>query len=69
LPSVNDFAPNLFRRRTSHADGSEEQWADELCLDQAVELLEETLQEKKTTDEALTGLAQSAVNQEAQQAE
>jgi ferritin-like metal-binding protein YciE len=32
-------------------------------------LLEETLQEKKKTDEALTGLAQSAVNQEAQQAE
>jgi Domain of unknown function (DUF892) len=47
---------------------SEEQWADELGPDQAVEMLEETLQEERKTDEALTGLAQSAVNREAQQA-
>jgi ferritin-like metal-binding protein YciE len=42
--------------------------AEELGLDQAVELFKETLQEEKNTDEALTRLAQSAVNQEAQQA-
>jgi ferritin-like metal-binding protein YciE len=33
-----------------------------------VSLLDETLQEEKHTDEALTELAESAVNQEAQQA-
>jgi ferritin-like metal-binding protein YciE len=43
-------------------------WADELGLAKAVDLLDETLQEEKKTDEALTELAQTAVNQEAQQA-
>jgi ferritin-like metal-binding protein YciE len=33
-----------------------------------VKLLEKTLQEEKKTDEALTELAETAVNQEAQQA-
>ena len=43
-------------------------WADELGLKGAVALLDQTLQEEKKTDEALTALAESAVNQEAQQA-
>jgi ferritin-like metal-binding protein YciE len=43
-------------------------WADELGLKDAVALLDQTLQEEKQTDEALTALAESAVNQEAQQA-
>ncbi len=43
-------------------------WADELGLKDAVALLDETLQQEKKTDEALTALAESAVNQEAQQA-
>ncbi len=43
-------------------------WADELGLKDAVALLDQTLQEEKKTDEALTALAESAVNQEAQQA-
>jgi ferritin-like metal-binding protein YciE len=43
-------------------------WADELGLKEAVALLEQTLQEEKNTDEALTELAETAVNQEARQA-
>jgi ferritin-like metal-binding protein YciE len=43
-------------------------WAEELGLKDAVALLDQTLQEEKRTDEALTALAESAVNQEAQQA-
>ena len=41
-------------------------WAEELELDDAVSLLEETLDEERTTDEALTELAQSVINQEAE---
>jgi ferritin-like metal-binding protein YciE len=48
--------------------GTLKTWAKELGLDEAASLLEETLQEEKKTDEALTELAESAVNQEAQQA-
>jgi ferritin-like metal-binding protein YciE len=48
--------------------GTLKTWAKELGLDDAVNLLEETLQEEKKTDEALTELAESSVNQEAQQA-
>jgi ferritin-like metal-binding protein YciE len=48
--------------------GTLKTWADELGLAKAVELLEETLQEERKTDEALTELARAAVNQEAQQA-
>jgi ferritin-like metal-binding protein YciE len=44
-------------------------WAQELGLDEAVELLKETLEEEEATDEALTELAESLVNQEAQQEE
>ena len=43
-------------------------WAGELGLKDAVALLDQTLQQEKKTDEALTALAESAVNQEAQQA-
>jgi ferritin-like metal-binding protein YciE len=43
-------------------------WADELGLKDAVALLEQTLQEEKNTDAALTELAETAVNQGARQA-
>jgi ferritin-like metal-binding protein YciE len=43
-------------------------WAAELGLDQAVRLLESTLAEEKKTDETLTELAESGVNQHAQAA-
>jgi ferritin-like metal-binding protein YciE len=48
--------------------GTLKTWADELGLAQAVKLLDETLQEEKKTDAALSELAKVAVNQEAQQA-
>ncbi len=41
-------------------------WAEELGLDEAKKLLGETLEEEETTDEALSELAESVVNQEAQ---
>jgi ferritin-like metal-binding protein YciE len=43
-------------------------WAEELGLKKAVTLLEATLKEEKATDEALTQIAESVVNQEAQAA-
>jgi ferritin-like metal-binding protein YciE len=43
-------------------------WAEELGLDEAAELLQETLDEEEETDKALTELAKSAVNQEAEAA-
>jgi ferritin-like metal-binding protein YciE len=42
-------------------------WAEELGLTEAVTLLEETLEEEDTTDAALTEIAKSVVNQEAQE--
>ena len=43
-------------------------WAEELGLEKAVTLLQETLEEEEATDEALTGLAESVVNQQAEAA-
>ena len=43
-------------------------WAEELGLDEAVSLLQETLAEEKATDEALTELAESAINDMAEAA-
>jgi ferritin-like metal-binding protein YciE len=43
-------------------------WAEELGLSDAAKLLEATLREEKATDEALTKLAETVVNQEAQAA-
>jgi ferritin-like metal-binding protein YciE len=41
-------------------------WAEELGLSDAAELLEVSLEEEKATDEALTQIAETVVNQEAQ---
>ena len=41
-------------------------WAEELGLDEAATLLQETLDEEEATDEALTTLAESAINQQAE---
>ena len=43
-------------------------WAEELGLDDAVSLLQATLEEEEATDEALTEIAKTVVNQEAQAA-
>ena len=48
--------------------GTLKTWASELGLNQAVKLLETTLSEEKKTNETLTQLAQSEVNQHAQAA-
>ena len=48
--------------------GTLKAWAEELGLEEAVGLLEETLQEEKKTDQALNELALSSLNMEAQQA-
>jgi ferritin-like metal-binding protein YciE len=41
-------------------------WAEELGLDDAAKLLQETLDEEEATDQSLTELAEAVVNQEAQ---
>ena len=41
-------------------------WAEELGLNQAMKLLQQTLDQEEATDQALTKLAESVVNQEAQ---
>ncbi len=48
--------------------GTLKTWADELGLSEAVKLLDQTLLEEKETDEALTDLAEDAVNQKAEAA-
>ena len=45
--------------------GSVRTWAEQLELEEVVQLLQETLDEEKETDEKLTQLAVSAVNEEA----
>jgi ferritin-like metal-binding protein YciE len=48
--------------------GTLKTWAEKLGISAAVRLLDQTLTEEKNTDEALTELAEAAINQEAQQA-
>ena len=48
--------------------GTLKSWAGELGMDKAVQLLDATLMEEKKTDEALTELAETLVNQEAEAA-
>jgi ferritin-like metal-binding protein YciE len=48
--------------------GTLKTWAAELGLDQAVDLLDSTLSEEKNTDQTLTELAKSGVNQHAEAA-
>ena len=48
--------------------GTLKTWAGELGLKKAVALLEKTLKEEEATDDVLTEIAESVVNQEAQEA-
>src|SRR3982075_508248 len=48
--------------------GTLKQWAQQLGMKEAVKLLDQTLQEEKATDEALTEIAKSAINQQAEAA-
>jgi ferritin-like metal-binding protein YciE len=45
--------------------GTLKQWAQQLGIKDAVRLLDQTLQEEKKTDEALTSLAEASVKREA----
>jgi ferritin-like metal-binding protein YciE len=49
--------------------GTLKRWAEQMDLNDAAELLDETLSEEKETDEALTELADSMVNEQAEAAE
>jgi ferritin-like metal-binding protein YciE len=44
-------------------------WAEELGLEDAIPLIDETLEEEKATDQALSELAESLINQQAKQEE
>jgi ferritin-like metal-binding protein YciE len=49
--------------------GTLKRWAQQMGLNEAVRLLDETLNQEKTTDKALTELAESMVNEHAEAAE
>ncbi|HEY3222371.1 MAG TPA: DUF892 family protein, partial [Pseudolabrys sp.] len=49
--------------------GTLKAWAEELGLEEAVSLLDATLNEEEGTDEKLSELAESAINQKAEAAE
>jgi ferritin-like metal-binding protein YciE len=49
--------------------GTLKAWAEKLQLEDAVELLDETLQEEKATDQKLSELAESEINVEAEEAD
>jgi ferritin-like metal-binding protein YciE len=48
--------------------GTLKRWAEELGMDEAARLLDETLQEESQTDEQLTQLAEASINQHAKAA-
>jgi ferritin-like metal-binding protein YciE len=48
--------------------GTLKAWAEELGLDDAADLLQETLDEEEATDKALTKIAKAAINQQAEAA-
>lgn len=48
--------------------GTLKAWAEELELDEAAKLFDQTLKEEIKTDQTLTGLAQEVINQEAEAA-
>ena len=49
--------------------GTLKRWAEQLGLNDAVKLLDQTLTEEKNTDESLTDLANSMINEHAEAAE
>ena len=49
--------------------GTLKRWAEQLDLNEAIRLLDATLAEEKNTDETLTELADSMINEQAQAAE
>ncbi len=49
--------------------GTLKRWAEELGLNEAIRFLDATLSEEKNTDEALTKLAETMINEHAEAAE
>ena len=49
--------------------GTLKRWAEQMGLDDAVRLLDQTLREEKETDQSLTELADSMINEQAEAAE
>ena len=72
-PSVLDAGLIAAAQKVEHYEiasyGTVRTWAEQLGLQEAVRLLEATLQEEKATDEKLTGLAKKSVNREAETVE
>ena len=69
-PEVLDAGLIAAAQKVEHYEiagyGTVRTWAEQLGLDEAVRLLQETLDEEKETDEKLTQLAQASVNEDAQ---
>jgi ferritin-like metal-binding protein YciE len=72
-PAVMDAALIAAAQKVEHYEiasyGTVRTWAELLGLSDAVELLQETLDEEKATDEKLTGLAEQTVNETAEEDE
>jgi ferritin-like metal-binding protein YciE len=72
-PGVLDAGLIAAAQKVEHYEiasyGSARAWAERLGLDEAVQLLTETLEEEKATDEKLTELALADVNEEAEEEE
>jgi ferritin-like metal-binding protein YciE len=70
-PGVRDAGLIAAAQKVEHYEiasyGSARTWAEQLGLDEAVKLLQETLDEEKATDEKLTQLALADVNEEAEE--
>jgi ferritin-like metal-binding protein YciE len=68
-PAVKDAALIAAAQKVEHYEiatyGTLVCWAKQLGLDAAVDLLSETLVEEKATDEKLSGLAESSINEQA----
>ena len=68
-PGVLDAGLIAAAQKVEHYEiasyGSARTWAERLGLEEAVRLLQETLDEEKATDEKLTALATAGVNEEA----
>jgi ferritin-like metal-binding protein YciE len=72
-PAVLDAGLIAAAQKVEHYEiagyGTARTWAQMLGHEEAVRLLEETLDEEKATDEKLTQLAEQSVNEEAEEAE
>jgi ferritin-like metal-binding protein YciE len=72
-PGVLDAGLIAAAQKVEHYEiasyGSMRTWAEQLGFNEAIRLLQETLDEEKETDEKLTQLALAAVNQDAEEDE